>query len=946
MKKSVLFLFLLLSTGIAFSQTTITLQDQCNCEVLSGTDVSSPGALVPSGADTGDIYVNTNTGTIYFWDGNSWELTATDDQQLTGFTFNDATNTLTLTLEDGGSVNVDLSSLSDSLIDTNTTIASFGIDGANTNLVITDSDTNTYAVALADIAALIDTDDQTLSEVLSEGNSAGTSITNVTDPTNAQDAATKNYVDTQITANEADGSETIVNGGTDISVSGSGTTGDPYIVNSTFTEVDGSITNEIQDLASVLGEGNSAGTSITNVTDPTNAQDAATKNYVDTQITANAADGSETIVNGGTDISVSGSGTTGDPYVVNNTFTEVDGSITNEVNTRFEVSGANLEIEDGNGTLQVPLANLGSDDQTLSEVLSEGNSAGTSITNVTDPTNAQDAATKNYVDSQITANAADGSETIVNGGTDISVSGSGTTGDPYVVNNTFTEVDGSVTNEINTRFEVSGANLEIEDGNGTLQVPLANLGSDDQTLSEVLSEGNSAGTSITNVTDPTNAQDAATKNYVDTQITANAADGSETIVNGGTDISVSGSGTTGDPYIVNNTFTEVDGSITNEIQDLASVLGEGNSAGTSITNVTDPTNAQDAATKNYVDTQITANAADGSETIVNGGTDISVSGSGTTGDPYVVNNTFTEVDGSITNEIQDLASVLGEGNSAGTSITNVTDPTNAQDAATKNYVDSQITANAADGSETIVNAGTDISVSGSGTTGDPYVVNNTFTEVDGSVTNEINTRFEVSGANLEIEDGNGTLQVPLANLGSDDQTLSEVLSEGNSAGTSITNVTDPTNAQDAATKNYVDSQITANAADGSETIVNGGTDISVSGSGTTGDPYIVNSTFTEVDGSITNEMQDLASVLGEGNSAGTSITNVTDPTNAQDAATKNYVDTQITANAADGSETIVNGGTDISVSGSGTTGDSTFTEVDGSVTNEINTRFDGKWGEP
>jgi uncharacterized protein YlxP (DUF503 family)/prefoldin subunit 5 len=396
---------------------------------------------------------------------------------------------------------------------------------------------------------------------------------------------------------------------------------------------------------------------------------------------------------------------------------------------------------------------------------------------------------------------------------------------------------------------------------------------------------------------------------------------------------------------VNSTFTEVDGSITNEIQDLASVLGEGNSAGTSITNVTDPTNAQDAATKNYVDTQITANAADGSETIVNAGTDISVSGSGTTGDPYIVNSTFTEVDGSITNEIQDLASVLGEGNSAGTSITNVTDPTNAQDAATKNYVDSQITANAADGSETIVNAGTDISVSGSGTTGDPYIVNSTFTEVDGSITNEINTRFEVSGANLEIEDGNGTLQVPLANLGSDDQTLSEVLSEGNSAGTSITNVTDPTNAQDAATKNYVDTQITANAADGSETVVNGGTDISVSGSGTTGDPYIVNNTFTEVDGSITNEIQDLASVLGEGNSAGTSITNVTDPTNAQDAATKNYVDSQITANAADGSETIVNAGTDISVSGSGTTGDpyvvnNTFTEVDGSVTNEINTRFE------
>ena len=74
----------------------------------------------------GDIYVNTNTGTIYFWDGNSWELTASDNQQLTGFTFNDVTNILSLSLEDGGNVNVDLSSLSDVFADSNTTVTQFG----------------------------------------------------------------------------------------------------------------------------------------------------------------------------------------------------------------------------------------------------------------------------------------------------------------------------------------------------------------------------------------------------------------------------------------------------------------------------------------------------------------------------------------------------------------------------------------------------------------------------------------------------------------------------------------------------------------------------------------------------------------------------------------------------------------------------------------------------
>jgi hypothetical protein len=75
MKKYSVLLFFLLASALGYAQTTVNLADQCNCEVLSGTAVSAPGATAPSGADTGDIYVNTNTGTIYFWDGNSWELT-------------------------------------------------------------------------------------------------------------------------------------------------------------------------------------------------------------------------------------------------------------------------------------------------------------------------------------------------------------------------------------------------------------------------------------------------------------------------------------------------------------------------------------------------------------------------------------------------------------------------------------------------------------------------------------------------------------------------------------------------------------------------------------------------------------------------------------------------------------------------------------------------------
>ncbi|MDL5515106.1 hypothetical protein QSE00_25075, partial [Arenibacter sp. M-2] len=160
----------------------------------------------------------------------------------------------------------------------------------------------------------------------------------------------------------------------------------------------------------------------------------------------------------------SGAGTTVSPYTLD---VSADGITNaeladNAVRTENILSGGNDQVlvTDATGTVEwVDKSILNSDNQTLGIAgdqltISGGNT-------VTVPT-------------------ADGSETIVTGGGINVVTGSGTTLDPYVI--TATEVDGSITNEVNTAFAVVGSDLSITDSNGTLTVPLSSLGTDDQNI--------------------------------------------------------------------------------------------------------------------------------------------------------------------------------------------------------------------------------------------------------------------------------------------------------------------------------------------------------------------------------------------------------------------------------------------------------------------------------
>jgi hypothetical protein len=145
---------------------------------------------------------------------------------------------------------------------------------------------------------------------------------------------------------------------------------------------------------------------------------------------------------------------------------------------------------------------------------------------------------------------------------------------------------------------------------------------------------------------------------------------------------------------------------------------------------------------------------------------------------------------------------------------------------------------AGDGSETKVTAGTNVRVTGSGTSASPYVVNTT--EVDGDVINEIQD-LSINGNTLKITLNGSATAIDLSAYldNTDNQTLDGILTTNASAGSkNITSLADPTNAQDAATKKYVDDN--DDVGDGSETKVEAGTNVTVTGSGTSGSPYIVN----------------------------------------------------------------------------------------------------------
>lgn len=215
----------------------------------------------------------------------------------------------------------------------------------------------------------------------------------------------------------------------------------------------------------------------------------------------------------------------------------------------------------------------------------------------------------------------------------------------------------------------------------------------------------------------------------------------------------------------------------------------------------------------------------------------------------------------------------------------------------------------ADGDETIVTAGTGISVSGIGTAGNPYVITNTG---DLSATNEGVLGVSAGGSNDALLTSNTSGANGVTYAGGSGITISESTS---SNGGTIT----ITNAGDLSITNEIQTYGHSGTTTYTNTLSMGGGSFSITGAGinivsqTAG---AVTITGTEVDGSITNE-----GILGVGAGGATSSTLVSNTSGAN----------AVTINAA--------GILSISESTSSNGGSITLTatEVDGSTTNELQT---------
>jgi len=738
------------------------------------------------------------------------------------------------------------------------TIASTEVDGSTSNELQTyaHSGTTSYTNTLS-----LGGGSFTLqaSGIASISHSAGTVTISATEV----DGSTSNELQTYAHSGTTSYTNTLSNGGGSFTLQASGivsishTTGTVTI---SATEVDGSTSNELQTLA--------------------NTSDATSHT-----VTLSNSGGSVQMVEG-SGITLATTGTSLNGIV---TITAVDASTSNELQT-YAHSGTTsytntLSNSGGSFTLQA------------SGIASISHSAGTvtiSATEVDGSTSNELQTLANTSDATshtVTLSNSGGSLQLVEGSNvTLTTSGTGLNG---IVTIASTEVDGSTSNELQT-YAHSGTTsytntLSLGGGSFTLQA------------SGIASISHSAGTVTISATEV----DGSTSNELQTYAHSGTTSYTNTLSNGGGSFTLQASGivsishTTGTVTI---SATEVDGSTSNELQTLA--------------------NTSDATSHT-----VTLSNSGGSLQLVEGSNvTLTTSGTGLNG---IVTIASTEVDGSTSNELQTYA------HSGTTSYTN--------------------TLSLGGGSFTLQASGI---VSISHTTG---TVTISATEVDGSTSNELQTLANTSDATSHT--------VTLSNSGGSVQMVEGSGITLATTGTSLNGIVTIT-AVDASTSNELQTYAHSGTTSYTNTLSNGGGSFTLQASGIvsiSNSSGTVTISATEVDGSTSNELQTLANTsdatshtvtlsnsggsvqLVEGSgvtltTSGTSLNGIVTVA-AVDASTSNELQTYAHSGTTSYTNTLSSGGGSFTLQASGivslshSAGTTTIsaTEVDGSISNELQT---------